>query len=128
MFDPTANPWEAQELNSDLPEPKAVVHAAFLSLQDSVRVNPAVGSGRGQPTEMEVPGSYLMSDSVLPDTLSARLLGDTAAFQHDLVLGTEAAFCGVVPTGASVPITVPRAATLTVVIYQGRWARHSCRE
>lgn len=66
-----------------------------------------------------------MSDSVLPDTLSARLLGDTAAFQHDLVLGTEAAFCGVVPTGASVPITVPRAATLTVVIYQGRWARHS---
>lgn len=89
---------------------------------------PCWGKWKGQPTKMEMPGSYLMSDSILPNTLSAGLLGDTAAIQHDLVLGTEAAFWGVVPTGASVPVTVPRAATLTVVIHQGRWARHSCKQ
>lgn len=93
-----------------------------------LKSQPWCGMWKGQPTEMEIPGSYLMSDSVLPNTLSAGLLGDTAAVQHDVVLGTEAAFWGVVPTGASVPITVPRAATLTVVIHQGRWARHSCRQ
>lgn len=34
----------------------------------------------------------LMSNSILANTLSAGLLGDTAAFQKNLVLGTEAAF------------------------------------
>lgn len=93
-----------------------------------LKSQPCCGKWKGQPTEMEMPGSYLMSDSILPNTLSAGLLKDTAAVQHDLVLGTEAAFWGVVPTGASVPVTVPRAATLTVVIHQGRWARQSCRQ
>lgn len=117
-----------QDLNSDLSESNAATHAASLSIGDSLRVAPAVERGRGWPTEKEKPDSYLMSNSILANTLSAGLLGDTAAFQKNLVLGTEAAFWGMVPTEASVPIAVPRAATLTVVIHQGRWAWHSWRQ
>lgn len=42
--------------------------------------------------------------------------------------GTEAAFQGVVPTGAHVALTVPGAAVLTVAVHQGWWAGHCCRQ
>lgn len=79
-------------MNLDLSGSKSVKPAAFLSLRDPVQVSPAVKSGKGQTTGIEKPGPYLMAGSILPNTLSAGLLGDTAAFQQDLVLGTEAAF------------------------------------
>jgi hypothetical protein len=44
------------------------------------------------PWEIRGQGSYLVPDLILPNALSAGFLGDTAAFQHDLVWGTEAAF------------------------------------
>jgi hypothetical protein len=80
------------------------------------------------PWEIRGQGSYLVPDLILPNALSAGFLGDTAAFQHDLVWGTEAAFWGMVPTGTCVAITVPGAAVLTVVVNQGWWTRHSCRQ
>lgn len=37
------------------------------------------------PWEVRAQGSYLVPDSILTDALGAGLLGDTAAFQHDVV-------------------------------------------
>ena len=71
-------------------------------------------------------GSYLVPDPIIVNTLGAGLLGDTAASQHHLVRGAEAAFRGMVPTGARIALTVPGAAVLTVVVDQGWWARYSC--
>lgn len=69
-----------------------------------------------------------MPDAIVSNALGAGLLGDTAAFQHHLVRGAEAAFRGVVRAGARVALTLPGAATLTVVVDQGGRAGHSCRE
>lgn len=83
---------------------------------------------QSSPMGVRGQGSYLVPGSILTNTLGAGLLGDTVAFQHDLVWGAEAAFRGVVPTGARIALTVPGAATLTVVVHQGWWAKHGCRQ
>lgn len=69
-----------------------------------------------------------MPDAIVTSALGAGLLGDTAAFQHHLVWGAEAAFRGMVRAGARVAFTLPGAATLAVVVDQGGRAGHSCRE
>ena len=69
-----------------------------------------------------------MPGAIVPDALGAGLLGDTAALQHHLVRGAEAAFRGAVRAGARVALTLPGTATLTVSVDQGGWAGHSCRE
>lgn len=76
----------------------------------------------GANEEVKGQGSYLVPDSILTDALGTGLLGDTTTFQHDLVLGAEAAFRGMVPTGACVALAEPGAATLTVVVHQRWWA------
>ena len=73
-------------------------------------------------------GSYLVPDAIVTDALGTGLLRDTAAFQHHLVRRAEAAFQGMVPAGARVALTLPGAATLTVVVDQGGRAGHSYRE
>lgn len=73
-------------------------------------------------------GSYLVLDAIVTDALGAGLLGDTAAFQHHMVRRAEAAFQRMVPAGARVALTLPGAATLTVVVDQGGRAGHSCRQ
>lgn len=50
------------------------------------------GAREAIPQQVKGWGSYLVLGSILPNTLRAGLLRDTAAFQHDLVRGTEAAF------------------------------------
>lgn len=78
-------------------------------------------------TETQEQGSYLSPNSTLIHTLSAGLLRDTGASQHELALGAEAAFHGVLPTGAHVAITVLRAATFTVAVHQGGWTGHGTK-
>ena len=63
-----------------------------------------------------------MPDSILTDALGTGLLRDTTTFQHDLVSGAEAAFRGMVPTGAGIALAEPGAARLTVVVNQRWWA------
>lgn len=141
MFDHIANTWHTQGLNQDL-TPKPPCRTASLSLNDplmswhllpkSGRANQVNTSSywpqrEAAPWEVRGQGSYLAPDSILTNTLGAGLRGDTATFQHDLVWGTEAAFWGMVSTGARVALTVQGAALFTMVVHEGWWAWHSCR-
>ena len=126
--------------------PKPLCQTASLSFNDPLKswpLLPQFGGWCGQslvntspywpeteaaPQEVKGQGSYLVPDSILTDTLGTGLLGDTATFQQDLMWGAEAAFWGMVPTGARIALTEPGAATLTVVIHQGWWAWHSYKQ
>ena len=87
-----------------------------------MNTSPYRPKGEVAPWEALDRGSYLAPDSILTDALGTGLLGDTATLQHDSVWGAEAAFRGMVPTGARIAFTEPGAATLKVVVHQGWWA------